>query len=425
MTPWDRIASLARFAPSPHNTQPLRIVPVDDASARIVMLPERMLPREDHGNLYLASAFGVFVAAMRRAAVHHGFRLHVVPRPDVDVARLHESTTPIELGEVRITLHSPAVDGEAILRARRTSRLPYHDREIDRDALQALMKIAERAGHQLIVRSDDAFVSQILRLNAEAVVDNLQLDDERREVLAWSRFGATPEFGDGLWEVPMHQPGWQLRGALTMPRFVALPGIRQIAVWSFLKTQRGTRHVALLRGPFRTWPELVAAGEMLFDFWIAMAEHDVYMHPMGSMLTNATYAARIADAFGVNDGWLAFRLGYSDVPPRAPRLETIVAGRAFGEVKMIAAEQGPPPDFNLARRTVGSTIVSSPGRRNRVALIRTGGGAPPPRFQSAPPATNHHHHPPPIAITPLQSLAVRRSHPNDNAQLISHSKAVR
>ncbi|HEY4130621.1 MAG TPA: hypothetical protein VGM50_08380, partial [Gemmatimonadaceae bacterium] len=285
MTPWDRIATLARFAPTPHNTQPFRIAPIDDASARIVILPERMLPREDHGNLYLASAFGVFVAAMRTAALHFGFRLHVEPRDDVDVARLHESKTPIVLGTVSITPHAPAVDGETLLLARRTSRLPYLNREIDRRSLEALSGIARRGGHDLIVRSDDAFVRRILRLNAGAVVDNLQLDEERREVLSWSRFGPTPEFGDGLWQVPMNQPAWQLRGALTMPRPLVWPGVRQVAVRSFLKTQRGTRHVALLRGPFRTWPELVAAGELLFEFWMAMAEHDVYMHPMGSMLT--------------------------------------------------------------------------------------------------------------------------------------------
>jgi hypothetical protein len=285
-----------------------------------------MLPREDHGNLYLASAFGVFVAAMRRAALHFGFRLHVDPRGEVDVARLHESATPVALGEVSITAHAPAVAAETLLLGRRTSRLPYSNREIDPRTLGTFAEVATRGGHELIVRSDEAFVARVLRLNAEAIIDNLQIDDEREEILSWSRFGATPAFGDGLWEIPMHQPAWQLRGALTMPRPLAWPGVRQLAVWSFLKTQRGTRHVALLRGPFGTWPELVAAGEMLFDFWMAMAEHDVYMHPMGSMLTNAAYAARIADAFGVSDGWLAFRLGYSAVPPRAPRLESIILG---------------------------------------------------------------------------------------------------
>jgi hypothetical protein len=63
---------------------------------------------------------------------------------------------------------------------------------------------------------------------------------------------------------------------------------------------------------------------MLMAFWLEMAAHDVYMQPMGSMLTNAKYADAIARQFDVDDCWLVFRFGYSDVPPRAPRLRSIV-----------------------------------------------------------------------------------------------------
>jgi hypothetical protein len=49
---WEQISSLARWAPTPHNTQPFRLIPRDDRTADIVILTERMLPREDHGNRY-------------------------------------------------------------------------------------------------------------------------------------------------------------------------------------------------------------------------------------------------------------------------------------------------------------------------------------------------------------------------------------
>jgi hypothetical protein len=42
------------------------------------------------------------------------------------------------------------------------------------------------------------------------------------------------------------------------------------------------------------------------------------------MLTNPAYAAAIADRFHVSNCWLAMRVGYSDAPPRAPRLESIL-----------------------------------------------------------------------------------------------------
>ena len=60
------------------------------------------------------------------------------------------------------------------------------------------------------------------------------------------------------------------------------------------------------------------------ELWLEMANHDVYMQPMGSMLTNPRYAAEIARRFDVSDCWLVLRLGYSDEPPRAPRLKNIL-----------------------------------------------------------------------------------------------------
>ena len=47
---------------------------------------------------------------------------------------------------------------------------------------------------------------------------------------------------------------------------------------------------------------------MLIALWLEMAAHDVYMQPMGSMLTNPKYAAAIARRFGVDDCWLVLRL---------------------------------------------------------------------------------------------------------------------
>jgi len=100
--------------------------------------------------------------------------------------------------------------------------------------------------------------------------------------------------------------------------------LRKLAVQRYLLTQQGTRHIALLCGAFRSWPELYEAGRALFDFWLELQRHDLYMQPMGSMLTNRHYAAEIARRFECEDCWLVVRLGYSDVPPRAPRLENIL-----------------------------------------------------------------------------------------------------
>lgn len=323
MTVWESIASLARLAPTPHNTQPFRILPRDEETADVVALTDRFLRQEDHGNLYVSSALGIFAATMERAARQSGYVLSVVPTPALDPAAITDNPRAT-LGVATITGTCEPDEQFPLLDARRTSRLPYHERSIPFHTLTAFARVASEHGHRFISYDDPAIVKPLLRLNAEAIVDNLQLDNEREEIRCWYRIGRTPEFGDGLWQEPMNQPGWELRAAFLAPHAFQLPGLRQFAVHRYLQTQRGTRHIALICGAFRAWPELTRAGRMLMELWLEMAREDVYMQPMGSMLTNPKYAAEIARRFGVDDCWLVIRLGYSDPPPRAPRLESIL-----------------------------------------------------------------------------------------------------
>jgi hypothetical protein len=324
MSVWEQIGSLARLAPSPHNTQPFRILPRDEQTADLVAFTDRFLPREDHGNLYVASSFGTFAAALERAARHFGIWLTVSPRPGINPPMLTKAGPRVTLGQATIVSTAEPDPQFPILDARRTSRLPYRDRLIHPAALAAFGETVKTWQHRFVAYDDPGIVKPLLRLNANAVIDNLQLDDERDEIRGWYRIGPTPQFGDGLWQQPMNQPAWELRSAFIMPSIFAWPGLRQFAVHRYLRTQRGTRHIALICGRFLEWPDLYAAGRMLFELWIEMARHGVYMQPMGSMLTNPKYSAEIARRFGVDDCWLVIRMGYSDTPPRAPRLESIL-----------------------------------------------------------------------------------------------------
>ena len=326
---WRAIADLARLAPTPHNTQPFRIRPFDAHTAEIVALGERFLPEEDHGNLYVAAAFGILAATIELAAASLGIEVRIAPVADVDVAGLHRATTPTTLGTLTIVGDvAPAVDGKRVdatlLDLRRTSRIPYVDRLVDADIWTALRTAAESHGQRLLECHDRELVEATLRLNVDALIDNLGIAPEREEIRKWYRTGPTPQFGDGLWEVPLNQSGLEIRTAFGSPGLYHLPIIRQLATRKYLETQRGTRHIVLLCGAFKTWPELVEAGRALFCMWSEMARHGVYIQPMGSMLTNPAYAARIAERFGVNDCWLVMRAGYCDIPPRAPRLESIL-----------------------------------------------------------------------------------------------------
>ena len=99
-----------------------------------------------------------------------------------------------------------------------------------------------------------------------------------------------------------------------------------LATAKYLRTQAGTRHVAILRGPFGSWPDLVAAGRMLMRLWLSMTRHGVYMLPFGSMITNARSRRYLRGQFSGDDIWFVLRFGYSAVPPKAPRLASVLLG---------------------------------------------------------------------------------------------------
>ncbi len=321
---WERIGELARLAPSPHNTQPFRICPRGADHAELVACPERFLPAEDHGNRYVASSFGIFASCLEAAARAHGRSATVTPAADVNPAQLHRGAGRTVIGHMQLEAACEPTADAALLRVRRTSRLPYDGRTITPGVLAELHAAAASFGHRLIETHDAVRVTAMLSANADAVIDNLQIAPERNEIKRWTRFGATPESGDGLWTTPMNQPAWELRSAFAAPWLFRAPGFRQFARHRYLRTQAGTRHVALLCGRFESWPELVQAGRALAALWFSMAERGVVMQPSGSMLTNPHYAKLVADAFEVDDCWLLFRFGHSQTPPCAPRLETLV-----------------------------------------------------------------------------------------------------
>jgi hypothetical protein len=328
---WERISELARLAPTPHNTQPFRLRPISEREAELVLLPSRLLPEEDRENRYLYAAIGIFGEALVLAARANGQTATITPAPFPGVLTLDAPETVV----ARVTLDPAEKTSDdakdeaarALLKSRRTSRLPYHPRPVDEKVQARLIALTESFGHRLKIQSDPTRVADLLRQNAWAIIDNLQLANDRREIEKWVRYGPTPTHGDGLWQVPLAQPAWELKLGFRFPWIFRIPGISHYGVHRFAASMKGTQHVALLSGPFRAWPDLIASGKLLMQLWAEMAANDLYMHPFGSTLTNAKHAKIIGDKFGDGEGWLIFRFGYSDVPPAAPRLPSVVMAK--------------------------------------------------------------------------------------------------
>ncbi len=283
---WADIAELARYAPTPHNTQPFRIRPLNAAVAELVILRERMLPVEDTDNLYVLSAFGIFAETLERAGRHFGLQIRVTPDADVVPAAIEAGTGPVVLGLAEVFGRCPQTDERTLLEARRTSRLPYEDRLVAPEVLAEFARIASGHGHRFESFDEPAVVRDVLKRNVTAILENNLKVDELAELRRWIRLADTPVIGDGLWAGPMNQSRWEMRLALQFPRLFLLPGVVSLVRARYLSTQAGTRQVAILRGPFQSWPELAEAGRMLMRLWLEMTRHGVYMLPFGSMITN-------------------------------------------------------------------------------------------------------------------------------------------
>jgi len=325
--PWALIDQLARLAPTPHNTQPFRIRPLDARTAEIVILRERMLPVEDTDNLYVLASFGIFAETLEVAGKHFGLRIHVRPVSSLRPGAIESGAGPVLLGHAEIVGHCATEERRSLLTARRTSRLPYEDRLVSQPILREFAATAAEHGHRFETFDDPAVVQDVLVRNVMALLRNNLKSPELAELRGWIRFGETPEIGDGLWCEPMNQPPWEMRMALAAPRLFLLPGIARLVRERYLRTQSGTRHVAILRGPFATWPELIEAGRMLMRLWLSMTRHGIYMLPFGSMITNADCNRYLRARFAGNDIWFILRFGYSRKPPPAPRLESLLLTR--------------------------------------------------------------------------------------------------
>ena len=326
MGPWRELAELARLAPTPHNTQPFRIRPLNAHVAQVLILRERMLPVEDTSNLYVLSSFGIFAETLECAGRHFGLVIAVTPYPEVEPSAIEPGIGPVVLGLVRVTGRCAPEDQRTVLEARRTSRLPYEDRLVDPRVLDEFASIAASHGHSFECFSQPSDVRDVLRRNVQALLENNLKPGELEELRRWIRVADTPAIGDGLWSGPMNQPRWEMRLALKFPRLFVLPGVSSLAIAKYLRSQAGTRHIAILRGPFGTWPDLVAAGRMLMRLWLSMTRHRVYMLPFGSMITNASCNRYLRERFAADDIWFVLRFGYSPVPPRAPRLASVLLG---------------------------------------------------------------------------------------------------
>jgi nitroreductase len=326
---WYELVERARWAPSPHNTQPWRIAVISEDEAELHVPVDRLLPVEDPDGRFMTAGMGLFLEALDVAAAARGRALEwECFYPDLG-AGASESSLFARLALPPRT--RPSSFPADLLERRRTSRLPYDGRPAPESALEVLSAEAAELGHWAAFTSESDLVDWVVSLNADTVFYDLAEDDRRREIGAWTHpdDDAAGVRGDGFSPSCVGFHPALVRTFFDAPWLFRPPLVRAVARRLYLRSMRGTATVGWIKGPWRTPPEWLAAGRMLLRFWLAATAHGLYLQPFGSVITNPKAHARLAERLEVEEGdrelWLLLRIGYSAEPPRSAR-------RSAGEI---------------------------------------------------------------------------------------------
>jgi nitroreductase len=337
---WREALAYARWAPSPHNIQPWRVHLQSPRQAELLCDPDSLLRTTDADSAFTLIGFAIFVEYLAVALRPCGYAL----RAEFDFQPLDYSTRQLQR-VARLSLEPAGFEADIdrqLLKARRTSRLPYDGTRVPDPDLQSLSKLAADHGQQMQWSSEDDFVRWVLELNRDALFADLDEPMGRQELRKWLRF--TDEEArvaqTGLSANCLGFPGWLLRSLFDQHRKWAQGWRRRIGGDLLVKSMHGTRTVAWWSGPFATPADWIRCGTLLARVWLETTRLGLGLHPFGSVITNprahATFRERVKADEKSAHVWMLVRLGYSALPPRSYRLDGERLLAAYGDAGVAA-----------------------------------------------------------------------------------------
>jgi nitroreductase len=322
---WTALLEYARWAPSPHNMQPWAVRVVSATEAELWVEPTRLLRVTDPTSAFMVVALAMFCECLRQAAgaAEYGLDVELASDKPLDYVTRERQLF------ARLTLapgaDPPLLDRE-LIRQRRTSRLPYDGRPLDGALRERLTAMAARQGYTLHVSEAPEVVDFVLDLNRETLFSDLDHDADREELMQWIRTtdAEAEARRDGLWYRCMGFRGKLMYNFFHHHERFRARWKRAILGKVYKRSMRGTATVAWLTGPFQAPVDWFAAGTLFQRLWLEMTRAGVYLHPYGSVVTNADAHRRFLEHVGAPADphhalWLLMRLGHSHEPHRSLR----------------------------------------------------------------------------------------------------------
>ncbi len=323
---WTELVDYARWCPSVHNLQPHKIKIISATEADLYYDPLRLLPVGDPDAIFVTVAMGIFHEHLSIAASEYGRKVEMTR---VFAPVTTGGTEPKLFAKLKLSSANKKeeISRELILK-RRTSRLHYNGKALEQETLNKIKDESERYGHQLFSSSEHELVEYVIKLNQETLFEDLGSKANCEELDHLFRYTETEakEHKDGLWAKCMCFPGFLVKSVFKHPDQWHKGLKKKLLEKHYRASFKGTATVCWLGGRFDNTNDWLQAGRMLARNWLLITKDNAYIHPFGSLITNAGAYEKINMNFTQpKDGkkiWMIFRAGYSNEPARSFRLNT-------------------------------------------------------------------------------------------------------
>jgi len=325
---WNKILENAIQTPSPHNVQPWKVRILSDLEADLLIDSSRTLPKEDLTGSFIILTMGMFIESIDILAQPLGLRLSYEITTDLDklpdeIARSTDRRL-IPFAKLRLA-EGPGSSTDyppELFHKRRTSRLSLRPSLVPENVTGILNDIARDWDQTLRITADPRQIELILKLNTDALFEDLNTTDYHDEIVEWFRYSDSQSRRhlDGLDYRCMNTSPPMFWLSATMPWLMKTPLLRNVLAKVYRSQLGVIPSLGFISGGFWKPEDAIGSGRFLMRFWLELAKHDLYIHPFGNLVTNRPIAALVEKEMDLPDIWLVFKIGYSTEPPKSYRL---------------------------------------------------------------------------------------------------------
>jgi len=219
-----------------------------------------------------------------------------------------------------------AIGAPQLIKDRRTSRAQYDGRKLPAIVVEQFETIAAAYGYDFVVTSDQDLIGDIIDLNNQTELERSDDKPTMDEMKKWIRTSdkEAADKKDGLWYRCLETHAKVLHNFAYHHERFRYTWKRKIIKNMLNKGMKGTASMAWITGSFNKREAWLNAGTMLQQLWLAMTKKNIYMHPLGTVITTPGAKEKFMKMIDYSQDeeklWFLVRLGYSEEPQRSYRL---------------------------------------------------------------------------------------------------------